>query len=404
MKIVQINASYNRGSIGRTTAELHNWLLTHGEESYVFTPQLDVNGENVFVIGGGYEMKIHAFLSRLFGLQAYFSFFSTRKIIRKLDEIQPDIIHLRNLHANYINLPAILNYISKKNINCVVTLHDCWLLTGHCCYYTKIDCRKWLDQCHNCALIKEDNNSWFFDFSRKMYNDKKRLFNNIRNLAVLGNSKWTLEQAQHSYLKGATIVDYVYNWIDRDTFFPRNTKDYWNKLNIQKSGFVILGVCEGWCKAKGLHIFIQLANKFPEWKFVLVGGIVENVVLPSNIIDVKRTQNNDELCEYYTHADVLLNPSVQETFGKVSAEALCCGTPIIVNRATANPELVGEGCGYIVDNNDVNQYAKYLAEINANGKQAYSKTCIEFATNNFDKETNIKANISIYKRLINATH
>lgn len=402
MKIVQINANYNRGSIGRTTAELHNWLLTHGEESYVFTPQLDAIGKNVFVIGGGYERKLHAFFSRLIGLQAYFSFFSTRKMIRNLNELQPDIIHLRNLHANYINLPAILKYISNNNINCVVTLHDCWLLTGHCCYYTKIDCKKWLDQCHNCALIGEDNNSWFFDFSRKMHNDKKRLFKSIKSLAVLGNSKWTLEQAKLSYLRDASIVDYVYNWIDRETFYPRLTKSYWKQLNIQDSDFVILGVCEGWCKAKGLHIFIELAKIYPKYRFVLVGGIVESIELPPNVIDVKRTQNNDELCEYYTHANVLLNPSVQETFGKVSAEALCCGTPIIVNRATANPELVGEGCGYVVENNDVVQYTHFIDEIKAKGKEAYSKSCVKFATDNFDKETNIRANIEIYKRLMNA--
>ena len=401
MRIVQINANYNRSSIGRTTAELHNWLLAHGEESYVFTPQQNASGKNVIVLGGGFERKLHGFLSRLIGLQGYFSYFSTKRLIKELKNINPDIIHLRNLHANYINLPMLFDYIIKNDISCVVTLHDCWLLTGHCCYYTKIDCRKWLDQCFNCPLIKEDNNSWFFDFSRKKYNDKKRWLNGIKKLAVLGNSKWTLEQAKHSFLKNSVIVDYVYNWIDRDVFYPRTSRQYWDKLNIPQNTFVVLGVCEGWCKAKGLHIFVELAKRYPAYKFVLVGGIVEDINLPDNIIDVKRTQNNDELCEYYTHANVLLNPSLQETFGKVSAEALCCGTPIIVNRATANPELVGPNCGYVVENNDINQFSNYLNAMVEKGKLYYSQACIDFASQNFDKETNIEENIKIYKRLIN---
>lgn len=160
-------------------------------------------------------------------------------------------------------------------------------------------------------------------------------------------------------------------------------------------------MCEGWCRAKGLHVFVELARRFPDYTFLLIGSVVEEMGFTNNIISVGTTRNNEELCEYYSHADVLLNPSVQETFGKVSAEALCCGTPIIVNRATANPELVGDGCGYVVDNNDVQQYADYIQEIKKNGKEKYSKKCVKFAAANFDKETNIKANVSIYERLLN---
>lgn len=400
MKLVQINANYNKSSIGRTTAELHSWLLSNGHESYVFTPQYDAQGKNVYAVGNLLDHKLHSIMSRLTGLQAYFSIISTHKLIRKLDDIRPDIIHLRNLHGNYINLPLLLSYISKNDIACVITLHDCWLFTGHCCYYTKANCDKWKTGCHDCPTIKEDNPSWFFDFSKKIYNDKKRLFSNIKRLAVLGNSKWTMNQAEQSMLKNASIVEYVYNWIDQEKFYPRNTFEFWKNLNIQDTDFVILGVCDGWSQKKGLDVFLEIAKLLPDYKILLVGGIREEITLPSNIINIDKTHNNDELCEYYTHADVLLNPSLQETFGKVSAEALCCGTPIVVNRATANPELVGEGCGYIVDNNNIHEYLKYIKIIQGKGKKGYSDAAIRFAAENFDKETNILANIEIYTRLI----
>lgn len=399
MKIVQINANYAIGSIGRTTAELHEWLMQNGYESYVFTPQLNVKAKNVFKIGNKFDHKLHGFFSRLIGLQGYFSIVSTWLLIQKLKQIKPDIIHLRNLHGNYICLPLLLEYVGKTNIGCVVTLHDCWFFTGHCCHYTKPKCKRWLEHCGNCPMKKYDNVSWFFDFSSKILKDKQRLFSNIKRLAIIGNSIWTMNQAKMSILKNAALIDYIYNWIDTSIFYPRRTKNYWNKLNIGKEAFSILGVCDGWSDKKGLKVFVELSKRLPDCHFILVGGIKELITLPSNISVIERTLNNDELCEYYTYADVLLNPSLEETFGKVSAEALCCGTPIIVNRATANPELVGNGCGYIVDNNDVELYLVYINKIRLAGKRIYSSNCISFANKNFGKERNIRAYIDVYEKI-----
>ena len=114
LKIVQINAVYNIGSTGRTTAEMHEALQKAGHESFVVYSQTNVNNaENTYHIGSPLDIKIHGFLSRLWGKQGYFSINSTKNLLKFLDEISPDVVHLRNLHGNYINLPMLLKYLAK---------------------------------------------------------------------------------------------------------------------------------------------------------------------------------------------------------------------------------------------------------------------------------------------------
>lgn len=400
MKIVQINAIYNKGSIGRTTAEIHDALRKEGHISYVFTSVSEDVSNFVYRIGNVFDHKLHSLLSKASGLQAYFSYYATKKLLRELTRIKPDVVHLRNLHANYINLPLLLKYLAKEDIATVLTLHDCWFITGKCCYYTHVNCEKWKTGCHDCSALKFDNVSWFFDRTRKVYNDKKRLFSAIQRLAVIGNSQWTTDQASQSFLNNASFIGRIYNWIDQDVYHYEACEDLRMKHGLNGK-FTILGVSQGWSNRKGLGIFIELANRMPDCIIILVGSMNSKATLPANVISVGRTENIKQLCQYYSLVDVFINPSLQETFGKVSAEALCCGTPIIVNNATANPELVGDGCGYVVNNNNIDEYVSYIYKIAENGKSSYSKKCVAFAKENFDKETNIKEYINLYHKLIN---
>jgi len=399
MIIVQINATYNQGSIGRTTAELHEYIISQGDSSFVFTSTIEDKENYVYRIGNTIDHKIHGFLSKLFGQQAYFSRIPTRNLLRKLDEIKPDVVHLRNLHANYINLPFLLRYLANNDIATVLTLHDCWFITGKCCYYTHVNCDKWKSGCHNCPALKYDNVSWFWDRTKKVYNDKKNLFSAIPRLAVCGNSQWTTDQASQSFLKDALYIGRIYNWIDQDIYHYEDCEDLKIKYNLY-GRLVVLGVSQGWSNRKGLNIFLELAKRLPECIIILIGQMNSTNNLPDNIISVGRTQNIKELCKYYSLADVFVNPSLQETFGKVSAEALCCGTPIIVNNATANPEIVGEGCGYIVNNNNIDEYVSCIDKISKLGKSSYSQNCVSFAKDNFDKKTNINKYIDLYHNLI----
>lgn len=399
MRVVQINAGYNYSSIGRTVTEMHEFLTAHGIESYKFYAIKESDSDPYDLIGDEFDHKLHGLLSRLFGKQAYFSYFPTCRLIKKLKKIEPDVVILRNFHSNYIHMPLLLKYLIKENIATIVVLHDCWFFTGHCCHYTEIDCHKWQTECSHCPLIRTYNTSWFFDNSRSIFRDKKRLFGAISNLAVVGVSDWIINEGRKAPIfENAKKFQRIYNWIDFKKFHYReNAPEKREKLGLASNDFVALGVSMLWDDRKGLDVILKLALALPDIKILLVGNLPA-VELPPNVISLPPTGSVDELAEYYSMADVFLNFSIQETFGKVAAEALACGTPVIVNNVTANPEIPGP-CGEIVDSNDFNSVVGVVKEIRANGKAYYSDRCVQRAHELFDKDKNIMQYVELFQEM-----
>ena len=402
MRVLQINAVYNLSSTGRTTTELHKAMLEKGIDSYVaYAITNKPDDKNLYIIGNKNDRKIHALLSRISGKQAYYSTIATKKLLKYMDEIKPDIVHLRNLHGNYINLPLLLTYLAKKGIATVVTLHDFYLITGKCVYFTTSGCNKWQTGCGKCPNLQNGNSTWIFDRTAKLFADKKRLFAAIPKLAFVGVSKWVELEAKNSPIaQSATLTTSIYNWIDFSSFHPIVVSSFKAENGLENK-YIILGVSAVWEQRKGLDKFIELSKKISDdERIVLIGNMPDTVQLPNNIISVKRTDSVEELVKYYNSADVFLTFSLEETFGKVSAEALSCGTPVVCYNSTANPELVGERCGKVVTPNNLDEAVRAIKEIKSNGKAYYSESCIKYAKANFDKDTNINRYIELYKKLL----
>lgn len=400
MRIVQINAVYKASSTGRTTFELHTALKRMGHISYVFCSDHDDPRNNIFQIGDNMDHKRHAILSRVFGKQTYYSKSATRKALIKLSSIRPDIVILRNLHANYIHLPLLLDFLAKNDIATLIVLHDFWFMTGHCCYYTSIGCNKWQTECHHCPLLHAYNKSLFLDRSRKIYRDKKRLFQAIPRLGVIGVSNWVLQEAKQSFLQKAKVLDFIYNWIDLSIFHPLPTVSLRKEIGLSSSDYVVLGVAQGWSQAKGLNQFIEIACRMPDVKVVLVGRFPTDVSVPRNLLAVGEVNTPQKLAEYYSMADVFVNPSIQETFGKVTAEALACGTPVVGSNTTATPELIPAQCGFTFSPQDMDDLLKKIASVREKGKQTYSEHCQRFAMENFGKEGQIAKYLNVIGILI----
>lgn len=403
MKVLQINAVNKIGSTGRNCYETSEYILKNGGECVTaFSSGSICNPLNEFVIGDKKDIKIHGLLSRISGKQGYFSVNATSKLIKYIGGFAPDVVLLGNLHGNYINLPMLLEYLAKNDIPTVAVLHDCWFYTGKCCHYTVDGCYKWQESCGNCPSLKKYNKSWFFDKTSKMLEDKKRLFNQIPRLAVVGVSDWIANEAKIApVFKNAKEITRIYNWIDLKTFYPRETATLKEKLGLTDKK-VILCVAAGWNNEKGLQTIIKLSEKLADsQRLIIVGNIPADISFNDRTIHLDRTDNVNDLAEYYSLADVFVQPSLEETFGKVSAEALACGTPIVCFDSTANPELVGEGCGQVVPVGDVDGMYEAVNLVSENDKGLYSKKCIDFARQNFDKETNIKQYISLFERLLN---
>jgi len=270
MKILQINAVGQFGSTGRTCRELAEYINTKTEHRCFTAFSVGTADEYSYQIGSPMDAKFHGLLSRLTGKQAHFSKTATKKLISWMKQLQPDVVHLRNLHANYIHFPMLMKFLAQENIPTVVTLHDCWFFTGKCCHYTVDGCMKWQTGCHHCPRLKKDNPSWFADRTKSLWQEKKRLFEAIPRLAVTGVSQWTVEEAKKSFLRCAKKIERIYNWIDLEVFRPQE-----NAVKPVPDGKkMVLGVASGWSNAKGLDAFLKLSDRLGEdYVICLVGAM-----------------------------------------------------------------------------------------------------------------------------------
>lgn len=402
MRIMQINEICGTGSIGRTTYELAEELTNQGHQCLVAYANGNSSFENSVRIGNYLDHKIHALMSRITGLQGYFSVYATKNLLKEIKKFDPQVVHLRNLHGNYINLRLLLKYLSKNDIATVVTLHDCWVYTGKCTYYVPVECDKWQKNCGKCPLLHVDNvnPTYFFDRTRKCLKDKREWFGKIPRLAVTGVSKWVASEAEKSIFSKKEIRT-IYNWIDTEVFSYRQS-GLKEKLNIQDKK-VVLMLAASLSVKKGYNELLYLSkNLSPDYKLIFIGKNELQLDIPDNVIYISHTDDAIELAEYYSMADVCVNVTQYETFGKVTAEAICCGTPAVVYNNTASPELVDEGCGIVIDQSEgMRKIVDAIHEITGNGKEYYKENCQKSAENRFKKSIGVNKYIELYESLIN---
>lgn len=401
MKIVQINAVCDTGSTGRICRELNDYLIRHGHESIV----LYGNGSSKYEFGqrvtGKLGVKAHALLSRVCGKNAAYSPIATRRILHTLRIYQPDVVHLHNLHGNFVSLRPLLRYLAKKDIPTVITLHDCWFFTGKCTHYTAAGCYRWQTGCHDCPILKSDIPSYLFDRTGEMWAEKKKLFQAIRRLAVVGVSDWITDEAGRSFLKDAKILRRIYNWIDLDVFYPRGN-DARREFGIAQDKWAVLCIGAGWAaNAPKTKDLLALALRLGDaCQIVLAGNVDFADSLPANVRWVGYISDTDILAKLYSACDVYVHLSREDTFGKVIAEALACGTPAVVYNATACPEVIGEDCGIAVETGDLDGVCGAIEAIRRQGKAHFSRNCVQTAGARFAKQMLIEETLDLYGRLI----
>ena len=397
MRIVFINDTYGTGSIGRLTKELADELLRLGHDVRYYYAQGKGNDAYCIKISNRNAQRIHAVQSRITGLQGYFSHQKTQRLVKMLSEFQPDVVHLQNLHSNYINLKVLTDYLKRAHIPTVITLHDCWFYTGKCTYYVPAECRKWMSGCGKCPLLHIDNvnPTLFFDTTHKCISDKESWFGTIENLAVVGVSDWITHEAEKSYLTNKRI-ERIYNWVDSDVFIFREN-DLRKKWNLEDKK-VILMVSSNLSEKKGYRELLYLSENLTDDKqIVYIGNNKGKLPIPSRVIHIEHTDCAEELAQWYSLADVCVNTTQYETFGMVTAEALSCGTPVIVYNNTASPELVPESCGQIVEK--MEEIPGAIQFILSEDRNAIRQNCIQFAGKAFNKRDRVSQYVKLYSEL-----
>lgn len=397
IKILHLNSG-NFGSTGNIMLNIGKKAEECGYISYVAYANSRTNKNKVIdrsiLVGNVLERNLHLQLSYYTGRNGCFSIRGTRKFLEKVKEINPDIIHLHNLHNCYINLEMLFNFIKEKNISVIWTLHDCWAFTGQCPHFSMVQCEKWKTGCFDCPQYKEYPASRV-DKTKEMYNLKKEWFTGVKNLKIVTPSQWLADRVNESFLKDYQ-VKVINNGINLDVFKP-TPSNFREKYDLTDKK-VLLGVANPWSERKGLNIFIELAKRLDERYIIVLVGLSEEQLkkLPINIIGFSKTNNPQELAQIYTAADYFINPSMEETMGLVTVEALACGTPVIVANSTAVPEMVGLDCGAIVSKNNTDGF---LETINGTSDMEFSReNCIAWAK---QFEVNVKLNeyINVYNSI-----
>ena len=400
-KILQINSVVNTGSTGRIAEDIGKTSILAGWKSYIAYGRNNCQSKSELIkIGNKWDIKRHGFETRLFDRHGLASINATKKLIKQIDYIEPNIIQLHNLHGYYLNIEVLLRYLQSSKIPIVWTLHDCWSVTGHCSYFTYVECEKWKSQCNNCPQKKNYPASWFIDRSKKNFHLKKELFSSLTNLTLVPVSKWLSEIVKESFLqKYPTKV--IHNGIDIKVFKPALGMNFRLKHNLQDK-FILLGVANIWESRKGLKDFIELSKLLNnQYQIVLVGLNRKQIdQIPDNIIGIERTESVEELVELYTNSDVFVNPTYEDNFPTTNLESLSCGTPVITYKTGGSPEAIDESTGIVVEQGNINKLVNAINQIKSNGKQYYSDACVGRAHRLYKKEDRYKEYIDLYESLL----
>lgn len=392
MRVAQINATCGLGSTGKICADISRLLTREGIENRVFYS----SGDTDLPAGVRYlskaEEKTAALLSRVCGDWGFHSRHATRRLVDGLDSFRPDVVHLHNLHGHNCHLSMLLSYLANKGIPVIWTFHDCWAFTGYCMHYAGIGCDKWQTECHHCS--QKNQYTWFLDQSTRLYREKQRLTQAL-NLTVVTPSQWMADQVKRSFLKNKPIC-VIPNGIDRSVFGREQS----TATATVADKHTVLGVSYQWNYAKGLDAFITMAEQLPDTYQVVLVGTDHRVdrQLPPNIRSIHRTADQQELARLYRTADVLVNPTREDTFPTVNIEALACGTPVVTYATGGSGEIPDSHSGIVVPRGDVDALIAAVRRV-CEEKPFTPEDCMSRSAA-FDKNDRYEDYLHLYKEVL----
>lgn len=401
MKVLQINVTCGHGSTGVIATEIAERLEFRGHEAYIAYGQGNTSYLKSYKIGSKFENKLHALIyTRILGKEGYGTYIGTKKFLKWIDFIKPDIIQVHNLHSNFLNFPMFFKYVKEKNIPIVYALFDCWAFTGKCTHFTEIGCRKWEIQCENCPQLNSGPKTWFFDRTKSLFSAKKKLFTSLPSLNIIVCSNWLKGEVEKSFLSQFPI-HMIYNWINTKKFQELHDESIYARYGLDRGKKLIVSVSAEWNDLTTRYTdALRFAEILPsDYQLIIIGSLTSKRPIKTNMVHVDFVQGTNELSKLYSAAVAFVGFSVEDTFGKVFAEAMLCGTPAVVFNSTACPEVVGN-TGYAVEPHNIQEMLDKVNEITNKGRSYYSERCKQHVINNYNYEINVDKYIDIYESII----
>lgn len=407
-RLLQINPVIrNSTSTGRIMQEIGELAMRNGWESYIAYSKgrdgVKESKSNIVPVGDKLSVVWHGVMTRLLDRHGLASDAASRQFIEQIKSLQPDVIHIHNIHGYFLNYKILFDYLAKSGIPVIWTVHDCWLYTGHCYHYASAGCYKWQTHCEKCPQRKEFPSSLLIDRSRKNFEDKKRAFTSIPSdkMKIVTVSGWMRTEMSDSFLKGCNF-QVIHNGIDLNLFRPFEGAAIKEKYGIPAEKHIILGVASIWSKEKGWDDFMQMSKMIGEDEVIVLVGIDEKQkqALPANIIGIARTESVEQLAQLYSVADVFVNATWQDNYPTVNLEAIACGTPVVTYRTGGSVESITPQTGVIVEQGDVKGLVDAVRGIEQQGKEYYRAGCRAFAEEHFDKNKCYAEYLELYEQMI----
>lgn len=402
--LLQINTVCNSGSTGRIAEEIANLVIQKGWKSYIAYGRGKRPSTSItYHIGRDQDLLINAFAARLFDNDGFVRRKPTEQLVEYIKEIKPDIIHFHNLHGYYLNLDVLFKYLIASRTPIIWTLHDCWSFTGHCTHFDFINCTRWMTGCYSCPEKHSYPKSLLLDRSLENYAHKKELISQLNILRIVTPSSWLANLVRDSFLKIFPVA-VINNGVNLKQFYPRSTGELLQRYRLGNRK-VVLGVASIWNERKGLKYLVGLIDYLPAdaYQIIIIGVTkAQKKRLPPEIIGIERTESIDELAQFYSLADVYVNPTLEDNFPTTNLEALACGTPVVTFKTGGSVEAIGKEhpCGAIVDVKSVPTLANAVKLITTKDIAILRKMCIERANRYYDAFERFKEYLNIYDDIL----
>lgn len=405
-KLLQINVTSNWGSTGRISEQCNQYAARKGWDVYaVYGRYSNPSKSKLIKTNTKWDVYEHYVESILLDNEGLASRSSTHRLIERIRSINPDIIHLHNIHDHWLNYKELFEFLNKTDIKVVWTFHDFWAITGHCHHFVQADCNRFMTECYDCPYTKGK----LFPLLKRTernFNLKKHLISANKNLTIVPVSEWVGDNVKRSFLKNKDI-HVIPNGVDTGIFKPTEPSEIQKVSESFKrlqGKFVIMAVSSQWKSgSKGLGDYRAMAKMLKKDEVIVLVGVDDKVIatLPANMIGIKRTNNQQELAALYTRADVVCSFSSAETFGLTIVEGYACGTPAVVYDNTAPPTLITSKTGFVAPNHNYATAYTQIEQIRKNGKSHYFDACIALAREKYDKEKCFEKYIGLYEKLLN---
>jgi glycosyltransferase involved in cell wall biosynthesis len=271
---------------------------------------------------------------------------------------KPDLIHCHNLHGStapgggYFDLRA-LPWLSQ-HVPVVLTLHDAWLLSGHCAH--SFDCERWRTGCGRCPdlsiypAIRRDATAGNWRRKRAIYR-RSRLY-------LTTPSRWLMDKVQQSMLATAIVEARVIpNGVDLSLFRPGSKEGAREDLGLPQGISILLFTANGirrnmWKDYATLRQALGRAAEALKKKQILLVALGEDApaerIGPAEIRFIPHKRDPAMVAGYYRAADVYVHAAKVDTFPNAVLEALACGTPVVATAVGGIPEQIQDGMtGYL---------------------------------------------------------